>query len=433
MVIKFIFIILFVFSQNAELFEEYYKEAEKYMSNMTLEQKIGQLFFPRFNDTTKESDINNKYPGGYVLFAYDFENKKEEDVINNIEYIQKLSKKATNLPLGLSVDEEGGKVNRISPTFRKEGGFPSPQQIYNESGIEGVLKIDKEKRDLLRKFKMNINLAPVADISYNSNDYIYYRTLGKGPEETADYIKKDVESYEKDNFSCCNKHFPGYGNNIDTHGDIAIDNRPYEIFQKEDFKAFEAGISENIPMILVSHNIVTCKDDKYPASLSKEWHNILRNELKFSGLILTDDLSMNAIKKYSGDLSPAILAVNAGNDILLTSQYYEHLDAVKEAVYNKTISEETINLACKRIIAWKIKYLMNNEEKEKEKEQEQEQEQKQEQEQENKNEGNDHTALIICLTIVGIIVIGIIFYFISKFFLCKNKSDEDIEKLIVNQ
>ena len=132
---------------------------------------------------------------------------------------------------------------------------------------------------------MNINLAPVADISYNSSDYIYYRTLGKGPEETAEYIKKDVESYINDNFSCCNKHFPGYGNNKDTHGDIAIDNRPYEIFQNEDFKAFEAGISEKIPMILVSHNIVTCRDEQYPASLSKTWHEILRNELNFSGLI----------------------------------------------------------------------------------------------------------------------------------------------------
>ena len=81
-----------------------------------------------------------------------FANPHFDKIFNNIEYIQKLSKKATNLPLGLSVDEEGGKVNRISPTFRKEGGFPSPQQIYNESGIEGILKIDKEKRDLLRKF-----------------------------------------------------------------------------------------------------------------------------------------------------------------------------------------------------------------------------------------------------------------------------------------
>ena len=247
---------------------------------MTLEQKIGQLFFPRFNDSSKEQDINNTYPGGFVLFGNDFENQKEEDIIKNVEYIQNLSLKATNLPLGLAVDEEGGTVCRISQYHRKDGRFPSPQNIYNTSGIEGVLKIDQEKRDLLRKFKMNVNLAPVADISYNPDDYIYSRTLGKPPEETAEYIRKDVQSYVNDNLTCCNKHFPGYGNNTDTHGDIAIDERPYEILQKEDFKTFEAGIAEKIPMILVSHNIVTCKDKKYPASISKTWHEIIKKRFK---------------------------------------------------------------------------------------------------------------------------------------------------------
>ena len=138
--------------------------------------------------------------------------------------------------LGLSVDEEGGTVNRISKYHRKEGIFPSPQKIYNESGIKGILEIDAEKRNLLRKFKVNINFAPVADISYNSSDFIFSRTLGKSPEETAEYIKKDVESYEKDNFTSCIKHFPGYGNNVDTHKDIAIDNRTYEIFKKKILK-----------------------------------------------------------------------------------------------------------------------------------------------------------------------------------------------------
>ena len=379
------------------------------MSKMTLEQKIGQLFLPRFNETSKVDDIKTKYPGGFVLYGNDFANKKEEDIIKDIEYIQKLSKDSINLPLGLAVDEEGGKVSRVSLYFRKEGSFPSPQNIYNTSGIEGVLKIDQEKRDLLRKFKMNINLAPVADISYNPNDYIYSRTLGKLPEETAEYI----QSYVKDNFTCCTKHFPGYGNNLDTHGEIAIDNRDYEIFQKEDFKAFEASIDEKIPMILVSHNIVTCKDKKYPASISKTWHEILRKDLKFTGLILTDDLSMAAIKKYTGDLSPAILAINAGNDIILTSDHYSHLKAVIEAVKNKTISEEIINTACRRVIAWKLKYLMDKENG------------GGGAEGENKNGGN-HTILFVGLIIGGIIIIGIIVFFLLKYVLCKEKSKGEI-------
>jgi beta-glucosidase-like glycosyl hydrolase len=167
-------------------------------------------------------------------------------------------------------------------------------------------------------------------------------------------------------------------------------------------------------MILVSHNIVTCKDKKYPASISQTWHDILRNDLKFTGLILTDDLSMAAIKKYTDNLSPAILAVNAGNDILLTSDYYIHLNAVTEAVKNKTISEETINTACRRVIAWKLKYLMgrkgdsNN----------------------SQDEGGISLVLIISLVIVGVIIIGIILFFLFKYVLCKAKpNDENSEQL----
>ena len=351
----FYYFLLFALCYSSELFEEYYTKAEAVMKKMTLEDKIGQMFFPRFNLTTYPDDIKNKKPGGYVLFAYDF-NTTEKFIQDYITKIQKLSQESMKLPLGLSVDEEGGTVCRVS-LFHRPKKFPSPQEIYNKSGIEGILEIDQEKRNLLRKFYLNINLAPVADISYNSSDYIYKRTLGRDPEESAAYIEKDVEGYVDDNFTCCAKHFPGYGNNIDTHGNIAIDNRSYEIFQTEDFLTFNAAIAKKIPMILVSHNIVTCKDDKYPASLSPAWHEILRKELNFSGLILTDDLSMGAIKKYTGDESEAVLAVKAGNDILLTSDYYVHLDAVIKAAKEGKIKEDLINKACRRVIAWKFKYL----------------------------------------------------------------------------
>ena len=351
-------ILLFVLCYSSDLFEEYYKEAEKYLERMTYQEKIGQMFFPRFNLENSTDDITNKKPGGFVLFAYDFDYKADY-IQSYITEIQELSNKSIGLPLGLAVDEEGGTVCRVSIYHRPEGRFPSPQAIYNQSGIDGILAIDQEKRDLLRKFFLNVNLAPVADISYNSSDYIYDRTLGRLPNETADYIAADVSGYVNDTFTCCNKHFPGYGNNIDTHGDIAIDNRSYDTFLNEDFKTFEAGIDNKIPMILVSHNIVTCKDKKYPASLSKTWHEILRKELNFSGLILTDDLSMGAIKKYTDNISEAVLAVNAGNDILLTSDYYKHLEAVIEAYEKGDIKEEVIDLACRRIVAWKLKYLMD--------------------------------------------------------------------------
>ena len=407
MAIIFLIVSLFISCSMKELFEKFYKEAENILLNMTIEEKVGQMFFPRFNNDTKEIDITTKYPGGFVLFAYDFKEDKNI-IINNIEYIQNISLNTTKLPLGLAVDEEGGNVNRIS-IYHRDERFPSPHNIYKDSGLDGILEIDQEKRELLREFKMNVNLAPVADFSEDPNDYIYSRTLGYSLSKTVDYIKNDVKGYVKDNFTCCAKHFPGYGNNIDTHGDIAIDERDYNSFTKKDFKTFEAAIKEKIPMILVSHNIVKCKDDKYPASISKAWHDILRKTLKYSGLILTDDLSMEAIKKYSGNLSPSILAINAGNDILLTSDFEEHLKAAIDAVNNKTISIETVNLACKRIIAWKLKYLLGGSD-------------------DDDNDDKDHTVLVICLTIVGIIVVGIIIYFLLKFFVFKK--DKQNNKII---
>ena len=396
------YLLLFVLCSSKDLFEDYYQKAEEFMKGMTLEEKIGQMLFPRFNLTNYTDDIPIKKPGGFILFAYDFV-FNETFIQQYINKSQELSEANVGLPLGLAVDEEGGNVVRVSPYHRDEGGFPSPQQIYNESGNDGILKIDQEKRDLLRKFFLNVNLAPVADISYNSSDYIYDRTLGRGPEESAEYIEKDVEGYVNDNFTCCAKHFPGYGNNIDTHGDIAIDKRSYEQFQNEDFLTFEAAIRKQIPMILVSHNIVLCKDKKYPASLSKAWHDILRNELNYTGLILTDDLSMGAIKKYIDNISEAVLAVNAGNDILLTSDYYKHYDALMKAADDGKITEETVDKACKRIIAWKFKYL-NAKERE-----------------------PNYTTLIIVASVLGVLILGAVILFLILWL--KNRKKKDRESL----
>ena len=395
------YFLLFALCVSKELFEDYYAKADEFMKNMSFEDKISQMIFPRFNYTNRTDDIINKKPGGYVLFAYDFE-YNATFIQNYMQEIQNLSESNNGLPLGLSVDEEGGTVVRVSKYHRSQK-FPSPQEIYNKSGNDGIAEIDKEKRDLLRKFFLNVNLAPVADISSNSSDYIYPRTIGRNALESAEYIEKDVEGYVKDNFTCCAKHFPGYGNNIDTHGDIAIDERSYEQFQQEDFLTFEAAIRQQIPMILVSHNIVKCKDDKHPASLSKAWHDILRNELNFTGLILTDDLSMGAIKKYTDNVSEAVLAVNAGNDILLTSDYYMHYNALMEAIKDGSITEDVVNKACRRIIAWKYKYLIPGKEKEPE---------------------NNHTTLIIVSIVLGVLILGALIVFLVLYLKNRKKKPE---------
>jgi beta-N-acetylhexosaminidase len=150
------------------------------------------------------------------------------------------------------------------------------------------------------------------------------------------------------------KYFPGYGNNVDTHTGIATDNRSYDTFVKSDFLPFEAGIEAGAGSILVSHNIVTSMDKDYPASLSAKVHEILRKDLSFNGVIMTDDLSMEAITKYTGNQKAAVLAVTAGNDLLIATDFDVQIPAVIAAVKDGTISEDQIDEAVLHVLIWKL-------------------------------------------------------------------------------
>ena len=135
------------------------------------------------------------------------------------------------------------------------------------------------------------------------------------------------------------KHFPGYGNNKDTHSEIVYDDRDYESFAASDFLPFEAGIQSGADAVLVSHNIVKSMDPDRPASLSKKVHNILRETLNFDGVIMTDDLYMDAIQKYTGKQEAAVQAVLAGNDVLCCTDFDVQIPAVIKAVREGLIGE----------------------------------------------------------------------------------------------
>ena len=149
------------------------------------------------------------------------------------------------------------------------------------------------------------------------------------------------------------KHFPGYGNNLNTHTGISLDERPYEHFMESDFLPFKAGIRAGAPAVLVSHNIVACMDEAYPASLSAPVHEILRRELGFEGVILTDDLAMDALKEYTDGGAAAVLALQAGNDMVLTTDYPTQIDAVLAAVEAEEIDEAQIDASVRRALEWK--------------------------------------------------------------------------------
>ena len=202
----------------------------------------------------------------------------------------------------------------------------------------------------MNELGLNLNLAPVVDVVDDKNAYMYERSIQGNTALTSEYAKTVIEASLDTGVSYTLKHFPGYGNNNDTHLGSTNDNRSYDEIYANDLPPFEAGIKAGAEAVLVSHNIVNGIDGNNPASLFPAIHNLLRNELKFTGIIITDDLSMNATNNITDIYSKAILA---GNDILITSNYQEAINDIKNAIQNKTISEDTINKLATRIIAWK--------------------------------------------------------------------------------
>ena len=331
------------------IFKEYQKEAAEVVSNMTLGEKIGQLFLVRYSKNDVDY-LSNFIPGGYILFARDFENNNKETMTKEIAYAQSKNK----YPLIIGVDEEGGYVTRVSKfkAYRDER-FLSPKYYYEKGGWSLLEETEKEKATLLKELGINLNLAPVADVSENEDDFIYERAFGKNADETSEYVKNMVTYANNNKINSCLKHFPGYGNNVDTHTGIAIDNRDYSSFEENDYKPFKAGIEAKVPVILVSHNIVNCMDDKLPASLSENVIKELREKLGFTGIIITDDLAMDAVSSYVSNGEAATMAINAGNDMIITSDFVPMYKEIVNSVKEGRIKEETINKAVTRIIAWK--------------------------------------------------------------------------------
>lgn len=180
---------------------------EKLLNEMTIEEKIGQMFIVRNPLEDNIEKITKYHLGGYILFARDFENKTKEDFKAEIKSYQDVSK----TPLFIAVDEEGGKVVRASKykEFRDEP-FKSAQELYKDGGIDKIVEDAKEKSQFLKDLGININFAPVADISENSTDYIYPRTLGENEVITSNYISKVVNVMNEEKIGSVLKHFPGY-------------------------------------------------------------------------------------------------------------------------------------------------------------------------------------------------------------------------------
>ena len=320
------------------------------LSGLTTEEKVGQLFLARCRKETAAEDIAQYHLGGLVLFDRDTEDETPESLRQTLERYQK----AATIPLLIAVDEEGGSVVRISdkPTFR-DAPFSSPRSLYEGGGMEALRTAEVEKDALLSDLGINVNLAPVCDITTDPAAFLYDRSLGQSPELTCQWVQIAVEEGQTYGIGCVLKHFPGYGNNADTHVGIAIENRSLEELEAQDLLPFAAGMEAGCGAVMVSHIQVTALDAEYPASLSPAVHRYVRETMGYNGVLVTDDLVMDAISVPYGVGEAAVLAVLAGNDLLISSDFPEQYAAVLEAIREGRISEEQIDNAVRRVLLWK--------------------------------------------------------------------------------
>lgn len=324
---------------------------EALLESMSIEERVGQLFLARCEDATALEDIETYHLGGFVLFGGDFDGQTPESMREKLNRYQEAAK----LPLLIAVDEEGGTVTRVSryPAFR-EMPFPSPRNALKNWGMEGVLTVEEEKCRLLSSLGINVNLGPVCDIATDPNAFMYARSLGQDAEGTSSFVSQVVGLMNSYHIGSALKHFPGYGNNADTHTGMARDSRSLSELENNDLLPFSAGIQAGCGAVLVSHTIVETMDPDAPASLSPAVHAYLRDTMGFDGVILTDDLVMEAITDAYGAGEAAVLAVLAGNDLLCSTEYAVQYEAVLAAVLEGRIPFDTLNDAVRHVLGWKM-------------------------------------------------------------------------------
>ena len=340
-------------NQNG-IFSAFYDLAQEKLNSLSLSEKIGQLLLVRVPDTDATTVIKNYNISGFVMFEKDFKDKTGAEIRNEINEFQNNS----SIPLLIATDEEGGEVVRVSSNSKLiDYPFSSSQTLYKQGGFDLIKDDTIEKSKFLSSLGINVNLAPVADVSTTPTDYMYKRSFGQNTELTSEYVETVINASKGEDVSYVLKHFPGYGNNADTHTGTVIDSRPYDDIIKNDIPPFKAGIEAMAEAVLVSHNIVTNIEADIPATLSKKAHDLLRNELHFDGVIISDDMDMTAITNgnYQNVYSKAI---DAGNDLLIVTNYEDAFNDIKNAIDNNTLSEDKLNLAVFRVLSWKYYKLL---------------------------------------------------------------------------
>ncbi len=283
---------------------------------------IGSLFITgipeKYLDRETRYLIEKFSIGGIILFSRNIEDPYQ--LTELCIQLQKFSIDKTGIPLFISIDQEGGKVSRLKPPFTQ---FPDISELTNAERFSEISGYE------MRIVGINMDMAPVLDICSMCPDFLKGRTIGSDPEKVYTLGKKIAEGLKKNRIIPVLKHFPGLGMaKTDPHYSVTYIDIDYEELSLHIYP-FRKIIEEDAEAIMLSHGIYSCLDPDLPASLSPNVVNLLRNELGFKGLIITDDMEMGAIKEF-GTLYGAVLAFEAGVDLILFRSQQKAKDAILE-------------------------------------------------------------------------------------------------------
>ena len=353
----------------AETVEEYTEEdllnevVESCISEMPLEDRVAGLFIVtpealtgvdkavKAGDGTKEA--LEKYPvGGLIYFKQNIQSK--DQITQMLANTTSMSK----YPIFLAVDEEGDSVARVADALGLDK-IDSAASLGETGNPDNAYEAYKTVGSYLMEYGFNLNFAPVADVLTNpDNDAIGKRSFGSDADIVSSMVASSVKGLEETGVTACIKHFPGQGDaDGDTHDGLAATERTIEQLRETELKPFAAGVEAGAEMIMVGHIAVpSITGDNTPASLSKEVvTDILREEMGYNGVVITDALNMSAISEYYDSSQAAVMALKAGADMVLMPEDFEAAyEGVLAAVADGTISEARINDSLARV--YKIKY-----------------------------------------------------------------------------
>ncbi len=345
--------------------------AEQFMQNMTLEEKIYQMFIitpeelvdnavtavVQTGNMSKQA-LQEKPVGGIVYFAQNMENAAQttQMITDAQNYVLGLG----HAGLWIAVDEEGGTVARVADTLGTTS-YESMSAYGAGNDKNAVFMMGMDIAEDISQFGFNLDFAPVADVAINPENELQDRIFSDNPAVVADMVAAEVQGLQNSGaVSATLKHFPGLGaEDGNTHEDTsAYIERTYEELDSVDFAPFRSGIEAGADFIMVGHQTMSCAEDKLPSDLSKtvitEW---LREKLNYQGIVITDAHNMNTIIKNYSSGDAALLAIQAGADIvLMPDNLNDAFQTVYDAVENGNLSEERIDESVRRILTAKAKH-----------------------------------------------------------------------------